>query len=179
MKQNESKRSSFSCYSLHNNRISLNMYYIVFCGVQCVLRVWDKALFWNPSCFFHPAGGPAKGNTDKLPVSGGGFPTSFIKSTAQFIKFLDPSECCEGGWGRKEQPVKVQDLRQEKGIPSPSFTMLSQEEWSEGTPLHVSTDGKKSNLANKGHQHVLHLTNHTIRRCLYSHSKLLTGTFCS
>lgn len=85
-----------------------------------------------PFLICYSTGGPAEGNADQLPVSGGRLHSGFIKTTTELIKKLHPSGGV-GEWGKwKRTTSKGRDQRQEEGIPSPSLQMRS---GIEGTPL--------------------------------------------
>lgn len=87
-----------------------------------IVATWDKfpLCFYVTLLFLYPAGGPAEGNSDQLPVFGGLFHTGFIKSIAELIKCCAPM--------KEERAVEVERMasrgqfpRQEEGIPSPSL----------------------------------------------------------
>lgn len=92
---------------------------VLFCVLFLVCRrncgfivVFRSVLVVFPSC---PTGGPAEGNADQLPVSGGGF-RGFIETGAELIKGQRPSRGVgREVWKWKERPREVKSRDRKRG----------------------------------------------------------------
>lgn len=127
----------------------------------------------NPAFVFIPAGGPAKGNPDQLPDSGGLFRTGFIKNIAELIKACIIMNV-QGKGGVERTANTGQDPRQEEGIPSPSsqFCLMRR-----GVREHPCLFSKASETCCKNltytplirlthtDRHALKLTKRILKRC--------------